>query len=399
MRYLFDSRSGQIRGTFTVEFDFDLDNDIDYLLFKFDERTEYPSLQVEGTQFYADFANIVHPSSVALLDRDWIPFNEFEYFRQASDKKIYDDELLLELAAKIGPLFGSDDEQGDLMTPHEIREPISCWFAAAHTLNFAIRAQAYLTERSGSANLDDEVYYLLHTDKNEVNYWECRKFFGERLSEPYLNMLSLTGEEHRKLFIPTSDNAFPGVTFLTRWESESHVRNNLPTLSVSIIPDGMTTPTAPVAYTTQHYMAVNTETEPVAHATLAHMVRSLVLLHTHRIYHDLHDGFFGVAYNNLLERLWCCFAADAALGKLGVCEQCGRVFEAMSERRNRKRFCSVECQEQAKSARNYRKRKIREAAEYHGAGDIDYLVHVLDDPKITREMVESVVEGISPENR
>jgi hypothetical protein len=143
-------------------------------------------------------------------------------------------------------------------------------------------------------------------------------------------------------------------------------------------------------------MTANAETEPVAHATLAHMVRSLVLLlHTHRIYHDLHDGFFGVAYNNLLERLWYCLASDVALGKLGICKHCGRAFETMSERRDRKRFCSVECQEHAKSARNYRKRKIRKAVEYHGADDINYLLHVLDDPKITREMVESVVEGMS----
>ena len=118
------------------------------------------------------------------------------------------------------------------------------------------------------------------------------------------------------------------------------------------------------------------------------MVRSLVLLHTYRIYHDLHDGFLGVAYNNLLERLWYNFAADAALSKIGVCEHCGRMFETMAERKDRKRFCSTECQEYAKSARNYRKRKIRQTVEQECSDDVLYLLHVLDDPKITREMVE-----------
>jgi hypothetical protein len=93
----------------------------------------------------------------------------------------------------------------------------------------------------------------------------------------------------------------------------------------------------------------------------------------------------------LLERLWHSFATDAASGKLGVCEHCGQVFEAMSERRNVKRFCSVTCQEYAKSARQYRRRKIREAAEQECSNDVLYLLHILDDPKITREMVEEVL--------
>jgi len=66
----------------------------------------------------------------------------------------------------------------------------------------------------------------------------------------------------------------------------------------------------------------------------------------------------------------------------------GRVFEAMADR---KRFCSTDCQEYAKSARNYRKRKIREAIERERSHDVLYLLHVLDDPKITREMVEGIL--------
>ena len=60
------------------------------------------------------------------------------------------------------------------------------------------------------------------------------------------------------------------------------------------------------------------------------------------------------------------FAADAALGKLGICPQCGNVFEALSERRDTKRYCSATCQANAKSTRQYRRRKIRKLAEELG---------------------------------
>jgi len=166
-----------------------------------------------------------------------------------------------------------------------------------------------------------------------------------------------------------------------------------PHLSVSAIPDGMGEHTVPAGYATHRFMTARcVENEPTARALLAHMLRSLILLHTRSVYHDLHDGFFGVAYNNLLEHLWYSFASDSALGKLGVCEHCGRVFEAMAERKDRKRFCSTNCQEYAKSARNYRKRKIREAIVRECSDDVLYLLHVLDDPKITQEMIEAVLK-------
>jgi hypothetical protein len=357
-----------------------------------------PSLQVEGTQFYIGFANIVQTSSVPLLDKDWLPFNEFERFRLAGDEEIFDHELLLGIAEKIGPLFGAYDDDGVLITESEIREPASCWFAAARLLNFAIRAHAYLSGRSDDVNLDDEVYYLFHTGRDESNCWECVKFFADELSSPYLDMLSLSEEKQKRLLLPATDTGTPRHTFLSRWDAASPQHHGCPHLFVHVIPDDMDEHTAPVGFATHRFMTTRDGgDESTARALLAHMVRSLVLLHTHRIYRDLHDGYFGVAYNNLLERLWYNFATDAAIGKLGVCEHCGRVFEAMAERKDRKRFCSTDCQEYAKSARNYRKRKIREAIERECSHDVLYLLHVLDDPKITREMIEAVLlENLDP---
>ena len=66
-------------------------------------------------------------------------------------------------------------------------------------------------------------------------------------------------------------------------------------------------------------------------------------------------------------------------------------FEAIVERKDRKRFRSTECQEYAKSTRNCRKRKIREAIEQEYSDDPHYLLHMLDDPKITLELVEGVL--------
>ena len=192
--------------------------------------------------------------------------------------------------------------------------------------------------------------------------------------------------------LPAKEKPIPDYTFITQWEPISERRYSNSWLSTSMIPSGMDAQTIPVAYSTHNYMISHADAETSVHAMLSHMVRSLILLHTHRIYHDFHDGFFGVAYNNLLERLWCCFASDAALGKLGAREHCGRVFEAMAERKDKKRFCSTECQENAKSARNYRKKKIREAIQQECTTDVEYLLHILDDPKITRGMVEAVLK-------
>ena len=63
------------------------------------------------------------------------------------------------------------------------------------------------------------------------------------------------------------------------------------------------------------------------------------------------------------------------------------MFGRKAERKDRKRFCSTNCQEYAKSARNYRKRKIREAIVRECSDDVLYLLHVLDDPKIAQEMI------------
>ncbi len=391
MRYLLDPRSGQIRGKFTVDYDLDNDNSIDYLVFSFEEVKEMPTLEVEGTQFYIDFANIIRPGKTSLLQEDWQPLKDFERFTFADNEDVFDKELLLKLARKIGPLFGSYDEASGVMSETEIREPISCWLDAARTLSFAIRTQAYLAERSGDTYLDDEIYFTLHTNRDDKAYWECTRLYPDHLSSPYYEMLCFPKDEQERMLLPAREKTIPGYTFSTHWEPAFSRQSNRPWLSVIMVPDGMATPTLPVAYASHHYMASEPETEPVVRVLLSHMLRSLVLLHTHRIYHDLHDGFFGVAYNNLLERLWYNFAADAALGKLGVCEHCGRVFEAMSERKDRKVYCSKDCQEYAKSARNYRKRKIREAIKSEKTTDMNHLLHVLDDPKITREMVERVL--------
>ena len=67
------------------------------------------------------------------------------------------------------------------------------------------------------------------------------------------------------------------------------------------------------------------------------------------------------------------------------------LLEAMSERKDVKRYCSVTCQANAKSARQYRRRKIREAITSECSNDAYYLLHYLDDPTITLELVQEVL--------
>jgi hypothetical protein len=400
MRYLFDTRSGQIRGKFETGYDFDGERSNgsfanEYIAFRFEETDALPALAVEGSQFYIDFANIALPNQLPLLDEGWVPFEEFKYFLLPQpDGEICDENQLFEVAEKTGPLFGVHDESAGHIKPAEIIEPLLCWFDAARILNLAVQAQAYLAGRANAQALDDKIYFILHTGHGENDfYWEAVSYYPEELSDPYSAMLEFCEDELARLFLPAKEKAFADMTIITHWDTDVLPWRSHPKLSVKLIPNGMAAePIKPVAYTTFSYLASKPETEPVARTLVAHMVRALVLLHTRRVYHDLHDGFFGLAYNNLLERLWMSFAADAALGKLGVCEHCGNVFEAVTERKDRKIYCSKDCQEYAKSARNYRKRKIREAIAEECSEDVDYLLHVLGDPKITPEMVESVVK-------
>ena len=177
------------------------------------------------------------------------------------------------------------------------------------------------------------------------------------------------------------------------WEPLGQGKWNHSPLRVAAVPDGASEPTVPVAYASFGYMIDNPETEPIARALVAHLVRGLVLLHTHRVRHDLHDGFFGVVYNNLLEKLWMDFAADAALGKLGICEHCSDVFEAMSERKDVKRYCSVTCQANAKSARQYRRRKIRElAAELGRRPTLEEAQMAVGSYDVTEEMLGAALK-------
>lgn len=390
MRYLLDERTGSIKGKFKADWEFDLDNNIDYVAFEFEERRSLPAQPPGEEQLYTEFANIALPIYQPLFEKQWVPFKEFEGFMLPSEEEIFDSERLLDLAWKIGPLFGSYDDNVGLISESKIIEPLDSWFSAAKMLNLAIRAQAWLSDRS-DMGLGDMIYFVCHAGRGDQEYWELVSLYPRNPGEVYGDFLELSEEEEHRLFLPATDKAFPDMTFLTEWEVEPPVGRRLSPLTVSLIPNGMKEPTIPLGYASFRYMTETRETAAIADALIAQTVRSLVLLHTHRIYHDLHDGFFGVAYGSQLERFWYNFGADAALGKLGVCLHCGQVFEAMQERKDSKVYCSTPCQENAKSARNYRKRKIRAAIDSECTNDVAYLLHYLDDYRISRKMVEDVL--------
>jgi hypothetical protein len=405
MHYLFDPRSGQFRGKFNSlygsapEDENDHDRRMDYLGFYFEDVKAMPELAVEGMQFYTRLANVYWRYDFGLFETGWVKFDVQEDFLLTVPSDRFEESGLNYLADETGPLFGTDDKTEDLMSEIGIIEPTSCWVAAAKTLNFAIRAQAFLSGRQNGWSLDDACYFVLHTGRGKDDfYWEC-VFCSTIPESPYGDMFDLTDEEKQRLFLPAKETTWPGYTIITSLKQFGVLPWAL--ISVKLIPNSFPVQqTVPVGYALHSYMAKNPETEPVARLLLGHLIRSLVIIHTQRIYHDLHDGFYGVAYNNLLERLWHNFAADAALGKLGICKQCGEVFEALSERKDQKQYCSMTCQENAKSARQYCRKKLREFLADKPVGyrpTIAEAIHATNNTRVNDELIDQVLKQMAAE--
>ena len=398
MQYLLDPRTGQIRGTCEIGYAFDGEFDDEsyeneYYIWRYSSFNETPTLPRDVRQLYVEFANTALPPVVPLLERDWIPFSEFQNFQLLPEEDSFYDPSPMVETEQMGPLFGIYDEESDLISPTEIREPLTSWFDAAKTLNLAIRIQAYLAGRSDGRDLNDALYFMLHTGRGDWPYWECVSYYPALLASPYKEMLQPVENESQRILLPVCEADLADMTILPCWGQSLPMRGNYSPLSLKLIPQGMPDTTVPVAYASIGYMLDHTETKPVAHVLLAHLLRTLVLLHTRRIYHDFHDGFYGVAFNNLLERFWHSFASDAAMGILGVCEHCGCVFEAMSERKDVKRYCSTACQSNAKSARQYRRRKIRELAEELGRRPtLEEAQNAAIGKEVTEEMIDAALK-------
>ena len=401
MRYMFDPRTGRVRGAFEVNYDFEGEEledgsfETDLLAFSYAKEQDRRKPVADRAQLYIDFANIAWPPSLPLLEEDYTVFDKRIAFQLPQpDETTCDENRLFDFAEAAGPLFGVFDEGVGHIAPEKILEPESCWYDAAKTLSLAVRIQAYLAGRAKASDLDDAIHFILHSGGGEKDfYWECASFYPGDLDRPYWDMLELSEKEQARLFLPASETAWPGLTFLTRFDPRGPGKWNHSALSVSAIPDKLTGRTVPYAYTTFNYLASKPETEALARVLAGHLLRGLVLLHTHRVHHDLLNGYFGVVYNNLLERLWIDFAADAALGKLGVCPQCGKVFEALSERRDTKRYCSTTCQANAKSTRQYRRRKIRQLAAGLGRRPtLEEAQNAANSYEVTEEMIDTALK-------
>jgi hypothetical protein len=402
MLYYFDTKSGQFRGQFISHF-YDGDTDdydrrFDFLSFNYDEMETLPDLPVEYAKFYIDFANVSQPPypDVKLLGvDDWIAFEEFEKFNWIYPLEGMNEDRLLRLPDDTGPVFGIYDEQHGLMDGRYIVEPTECWAEAARVLNVAIRAQAYLSGRTDKGMLDDAICFILHTGRGKDDfYWEC-VLPMPYLDSPYLDVVEMPDEDKKLRLLPIKEKSAPGYNFLISWQPHHTNDWRGKHVSVSMIPAAMSEQlTKPVAYASHSYLANNLKTEDFARLLLGHLVRALILIHTHRIYHDLSNGVYGVAYNCLLERLWHSFASDAALGKLGICTHCGEVFEAMGERRDTKQYCSITCQANAKSARQYRRKKLRELIVSLGGKrpTIEQARAATNYTLVTEEMIDQAME-------
>lgn len=87
MRYMFDPRTGRVRGAFEVNYDFEGEElgdgsfETDLLAFSYAKEHDHREPVADRAQLYIDFANIAWPPSLPLLEEDYTVFKEFAAFQ------------------------------------------------------------------------------------------------------------------------------------------------------------------------------------------------------------------------------------------------------------------------------------------------------------------------------
>lgn len=367
-----DPRGGQPMGRYSVSLSGGM------LRFDYSDLKSFSRRGIEGSDLIIDFANLVRPSleepSRKVPVPEWVPpvtLDEFSLPDSMSREryKVADGETILAVADAIGPLFGIPPE-GPFGSA--IVEPLDAWIAAAKAMNFAERGEAVLDNLrfGGSPDLIDG--YLTFGAVFAGSGWAtccASKSLGTRLPTCYREVLA-SEDESELAFAPARDEVSrPPVLVTKRWSSDSA------TICVRVGP--MTDLEDPVV----GYQLLSgpelreedrppSDTEMTAEQSLVEaLVQGLVSVHTAHVgagwsildAEHPSDIVFDTTYRNGLERLWCEFARCHSRGRIGACERCGRLFSALDQRKDFKRFCSKECQERAKAKRQ-RERKGQEGA-------------------------------------
>lgn len=345
------------------------------LVFSFGEL-QVSDAPAEGGDAFLRLANLVKPAGAYEISTMAIPSGALACIDEDIDYAYADAEEALRLAEEFGPLFGHAcaDDATDV-----VREPLEAWYAAARVLNFAVRAEATLSDppRAPEDALDGEVVYLAEQNCDGVYVrepaisWTAVKSFGDSVPEPYHAMLDVPPD-----FLARTMHAIPfddGCVAFGQWTSdggftvcgclEAPCDPALPHAAVLVngtdVRKGDFAPSRE-ALTTQQSL-----TELIVQQLVAvHLARSYIgwgIVHDDKAGRDV--GSVGIQFNSYLERIWYAFGLHHSHGKLGICRHCGRLFSADKERKSTKVYCSKRCQEAEKDERaKARRKRAREQA-------------------------------------
>ena len=313
---------------------------------------------------------------------------------------------LLELAAAIGPLFGSHSRGVRESGKHEVRESIACWISASGVLGCAQKIRSCLDEGNDPCVLDDEILAEYASSPSarvlRINYLNTDGFHDE-----YLHMLLVGDEEYESTFpleeekatsaragfdastiltmkfddstgafapvnsdarIPASEAALDEVGARTSSTREYALYDKSDRLIARLGPDqavayAWVATGNPDALDELNDMVLYKErplpddfesTWTLSNAGLVsfprecrvlyeHLYDNLILLHTHRTTYDLRYGRKGTPrYTSALEHIWMSFAASGIKYPVKFCKNCGKPFIS----RHGREWCDDLCRQQ-----------------------------------------------------
>ncbi|HIW75058.1 MAG TPA: hypothetical protein H9877_00245 [Candidatus Gordonibacter avicola] len=272
-------------------------------------------------------------------------------------------EEIIGLAEKIGPLLPA--KMGE---PIEeiIKEDALLWQQAASDLAFAIKCIGVVDGRAKVNVLDSDIFISVALREKKDQLF--------RVTRPWLGGMHKGYSEH----LGSSAHTFspeamyeetPDEYWNSFWLKKSYGKSEVQCLVVDLrIEDIKPThseyyhlrPSLFWKFSKEDCLKMISETFRAMTSWYTRGIRfdwSTPSYRSKEAMDELHTKIFAPVFRNPLERFWFDLSQDASRGKLGVCARCGRYFSAENERKDKKKYCSKDCQERAKSARQYRRKK------------------------------------------
>lgn len=311
----------------------------------------------EGSDLYTRMANLLDYRAGALVGYE--PVNVSDSFGAPVGQDLLlpeaDDEFVA-LANEIGPLFGLLG----MMDGGKIVEPLSAWYQAADNIGFAVRTLAVINGRAKPSTLDCSLYFALDILPDDGQMWQVYRPYHAPLSQPYKQFLTLSDAEEEELSRTQNfgkDGCDTGPATWAKWILEFPAGGLRVPMLAAVFLSKRGVPNVPLEslYMSGSYAAKMVER--TYYGMLEQLFGALLNMHSRNIRTQWTNSMYAARYAMPLERIWNALGIDSSAGKVGICEHCGHVFIAKRERKDRKRFCSQQCQERAKAKRTYDKKR------------------------------------------